>query len=126
MPDSTPLPPGFEDDIAQIIADDLLNLSGHKVGDTEALIHPIAAKWVERFERDITALYEGLTKAEAKFRECSSHELARMCETEMIVADNVAVIEAAQVVGLLRVAQLYGWWLHEHWAEVQLPEVGDD
>ena len=126
MPNNTPLPPGFEDDIAQIIANDLLNLSGHKVGDTEALIHPIAEKWVAKFEQDITALYQGLSKAEAKFRECSSHELALMCETEMIVMDNMAVVDARQVVGLLRVAQLYGWWLHEHWAEVNLPEVDND
>ena len=126
MTNDTPLPPDFESDIAQIIADELLNLSGHKVGDTEALIHPIAEQWVARFEQDITALYGSLSKAEAKFRECSSHELARMCETEMIVADNMAVIEARQVVGLLRVAQLYGWWLHEHWAEVELPEVNND
>jgi len=126
MPDDNPIPPGFEDDIAQIWADELHNLSGHKVGDAEALIHPLAEEWVARFERDIAVLYQGFTKAEAKFRECSSHEIARMCEADAIVVDNTVAISAAQVVGLLRVAQLYGWWLHEHWAEVKLPEVDDE
>jgi len=133
MVNDTPIPPGFEDNIAQIVADDLLNLSGHKVGDAEALIHPLAEQWVDRFERDIMALYSGLSKAEAQFRECSSHELAQMCDTKpvLVTVDRVTgrktyAIEASQVVGLLRVAQLYGWWLHEHWAEVTLPEVTDD
>ena len=133
MTDDTPIPIDFEDDIAWIIANELLNLGGHKVGDAEALIHPLAEQWVAKFEQDITALYEGLSRAEAKFRECSSHELFEMCETELIevptdwrAAETTYAVLAPQVVGLLRVAQLYGWWLHEHWAEVQLPEVGDD